>query len=368
MSTEAAAGRGVRLSSVRETLGRLGAEWLLVAPSADFRWLTGATARSTERLVMLALPARGEPFCLVPRLEAGPLASECPWLELEVWDEHEDPFERLARRVGLERRPAALVSDGLRTETLLRLAAATACRPASLALGPLRAIKDGDELARLATAAGHADQVVEAIADWMRPGMTERQVARHVLEAFEDLGDTEPWAIVAAGPNSAHPHHASSDRRLERGEVVLLDLGASTGGYGSDITRTYWLGEPPAEARRVYEVVNAARAAGIAAVRAGAAPESVDRAARGVIEAAGFGRHFPHRTGHGVGLEVHEPPYLVAGNKAPLASGMVHSVEPGIYLEGRFGVRLEDLVVVEDGGARRLNHAPFDLRPPGARS
>jgi len=368
MSPEAAVVRAARLSSVHEALGRLGAAWLLVAPSADFRWLTGAAARSTERLVMFALPARGEPFCLVPRLEAGSLAAECPWLELEIWDEHEDPFERLSQRVGLERRPAALVSDGLRTETLLRLASATSCRPASLALAPLRAIKDAEELARLATAAGHADRVVEATADWMRPGMTERQVARHVLDAFEAVGDTEPWAIVAAGPNSALPHHSPSDRKLERGEVVLLDVGASTGGYGSDITRTYWLGAPPAEAVRVYDVVNAARAAGIAAARAGAAPESVDRAARSVIEAAGFGRHFPHRTGHGVGLEVHEPPYLVAGNRAPLESGMVHSVEPGIYLEGRFGVRLEDLVVVEDGGARRLNHAPFDLRPPRLRS
>ena len=280
MSPEAAVVRAARLSSVHEALGRLGAEWLLVAPSADFRWLTGATARSTERLVMFALPARGEPFCLVPRLEAGSLASECPWLELEIWDEHEDPLERLAQRVGLGRRPPALVSDGLRTETLLRLASATACRPASLALAPLRAVKDVDELALLATAAGHADRVVETTADWMRPGMTERQVARHVLDAFEAVGDTEPWAIVAAGPNSALPHHSPSDRKLERGEVVLLDVGASTGGYGSDITRTYWLGTPPAEAVRVYDVVNAARAAGIAAVRAGAAPESVDRAAR----------------------------------------------------------------------------------------
>ena len=368
MSTEAAAGRAARFARVREALSRLGAEWLLAAPSADFRWLTGAVARSTERLVLFALPARGAPFCLVPRLEAGPLAGECPWLELEIWDEHEDPFARLSRRVGLERRPATLVSDGLRTATLLRLASATACRPAGLALEPLRAVKDADELALLATAAEHADRVVEATADWMRPGMTERQVARHILNDFEELGDTDPWAIVASGPNAALPHHFSSNRRLDRDEVVLLDVGASTGGYGSDITRTYWLGEPPADVRGVYDVVNAAREAGIAAVRAGAVCESVDRAARAAIEAAGLGRHFVHRLGHGVGLEIHEPPYLVAGNRTPLASGMVHSVEPGVYFEGRFGIRLEDLVVVEDGGARRLNRAPFDLRPPGTRT
>ena len=360
---EAAAGRAARFARVREALNRHGAEWLLVAPSADFRWLTGAVARSTERLVLLALPARDAPFCLVPRLEAVSLANECPWLELEVWDEREDPFERLERRLPLERRPPVLVGEGLRAATLLRLAYATDCRPASLALAPLRAVKDADELRQLATAAAHADEVVEAAADWMRPGVTERQVARFVADRFEALGDVEAWAIVASGPNAALPHHFTSDKRLEPGEVVLLDVGASTGGYGSDITRTYWLGEPPAEARAVYDVVNAAREAGIAAVRAGTACEDVDRAARAVIEAAGMARQFPHRTGHGVGLEVHEPPYLVAGNRAPLEPGMVHSVEPGVYMEGRFGVRLEDLVVVENGGAARLNRAPLDPRP-----
>ena len=368
MTTDAAARRATRFAQAREGMSRRGAEWLLVPPSADFRWLSGAAARSTERLVLFALPAEGAPFCLVPRLEASSLARECPWLELEIWDEHEDPFERLARRTSLARRPPTLVGDGLRAAALLRLAYATDCRPASLVLEPLRAVKDAEELRQLAAAAAHADQVVEAAADWMRPGVTERQVARYVVDRFEEAGDSDVWAIVASGPNAALPHHATGDRRLEGSDVVLLDIGASTGGYGSDITRTYWLGEPPAEARRVYDVVNAAREAGIAAVRAGVAPEDVDRAARGVIESAGLANHFPHRTGHGVGLEVHEAPYLVAGNRAPLESGMVHSVEPGVYLEGRFGVRLEDLVVVENGGARRLNHAPIDPRPPRRRA
>ena len=361
-------GRAARLAKAREALDRHGAEWLLVAPSADFRWLTGATARSTERLGLLAVPRKGDPFCVVPRLEASALAHECPGLELEVWDEHEDPFQRLGARIGLERRPQVLVSDGLRTATLLRLAAEAACRPAGLVLEPLRAIKDADELDHLAAAGAHADRVVEETADWMRAGMTERQVARQVVERFEALGDTDVWAIVASGPNAALPHHFTSDRRLAEGEVVLLDVGASTNGYGSDITRTYWLGEPGSEVRRVYDVVNAARAAGVAAVRAGAAAESVDRAARSVIEAAGYGPRFTHRTGHGVGLDVHEPPWITAGNRAPLEAGMVHSVEPGIYIEGGFGVRLEDLVVVESEGARRLNRAPLDPRPPRQRS
>lgn len=359
-----AALRSQRFGRAREALGRHKADWLLAPPSADFRWLTGAVARSSERLVALALPRAGEPFCLVPRLEADALAAECPWLELEIWEERDDSFERLSARMGLVRRPTVLVGEGLRVEPLLRLAAAAECRPAAAALGPLRAVKDAEELRLLAEAAAHADRIVEEMADFVRPGMTEREVGRIIVERFEAVGDTDTWHIVASGPNAALPHHFTSDRRLAEGEVVLLDLGAVTGGYGSDITRTYWLGEPPAEFRKIYALVNDARAAGIAAARSGVPAESVDRAARGVIAGAGYGEFFTHRTGHGLGLEIHEPPYLVEGNRAVLEPGNVHSVEPGIYLPGRFGVRLEDIVVVEADGARRLNQAPFDPRPP----
>ena len=357
-----------RISRAQTALGGLGGDWLLVAPSADFRWLTGAVARSTERLVALAVPRSGEPFCVLPRLEADSLAAECPWLELEVWDEQEDPFERLERRLELSRRPAVLVSDGMRTAPLLRLAGRTPCRPAAPALAPLRLVKDEAELGSMERAASHADRVIEDVADLIRPGMTEREVARLAIDGLESLGDTDPWVIVASGPNSALPHHQTSNRRIETDDVVLLDLGASTDGYGSDITRTLWLSEPSPEAAAVYETVERAQQAAIAVSCAGADPEAVDRAARTVIESAGFGRYFPHRTGHGVGLEVHEPPYLVQGNHEPLSAGMVHSIEPGIYLPERFGVRIEDLVVVEAGGARRLNHAAHDPRPRRLRS
>lgn len=352
---------------MRAALRRLDADWLLLAPSPDLVWLCGAHARSTERLVALALPRDGDPFCVVPRLEAGSLAAECPWLELDVWEEHEDPFEVLVRRMSLARRPRVLVGEGLRVAALLRLGSEAACAPASEAIAPLRAIKDAEELRLLEEAARHADAIVEETADFMRPGMSETEVARFVTDRFAAAGDRECWVIVASGPHSALPHHQTSDRRLVEGEPVLLDLGAFTGGYGSDITRTYWLGPPPEDAARIHRVVDEARARGIEAARAGASCEDVDRAARGVIERAGYGEHFIHRTGHGVGLEVHEPPYLVSGNRGPLERGMVHSVEPGIYLPGRFGVRLEDLVVVEAGGGRRLNHAARDLAPPRLR-
>ena len=236
-----------------------------------------------------------------------------------------------------------------------------------MALGPLRASKDAMEIAALERAAAHADQVVEEIGDALRPGVSERVLARLAIQRFEELGDHDAWAIVASGPNSALPHHHPSDRALADGDVVIVDCGAFTDGYGSDITRTYWLGTRPADAERVYGIVNQAREAGIAAARPGVLCEQVDAAARGVIDAQGYGAQFIHRTGHGVGLEVHEPPYLVAGNRAPLTAGMVHSVEPGIYRSGVFGIRLEDLVVVEPGGARRLNRAPLEPSPRRAR-
>lgn len=356
-----------RIASVQRVLQEQNAEFLLVPASADFRWLTGGHVRVSERLLCLAVPRSGAPFCLVPRLEADALAAECPWLERLPWEDDRDPFAMLAGRLMLERRPELLLDEGFRVGPLLALAERTRCRSAAPALEPLRAVKDADELRLLATAGAHADQVVMETAEKLRPGMTEREVERSVLERFEAFGDTEAWAIVASGPNGALPHHMTSRRRLEEGDVVVLDLGAYTEGYASDITRTFWLGAPPPEAEKVYAIVDEARRAGIAAVRAGVPAESVDRAARMVIERAGYGPSFTHRTGHGVGLEIHEAPYIVGGNAKPLLAGMTHSVEPGIYLNGRFGIRLEDIVAVEEGGARRLNQAPLVPAPQRVR-
>jgi len=356
-----------RISRAQEALAHSGADWLIVPASPDFRWLTGALARVTERLVALVLPREGAPFLVAPRLEAGPLEEACDGIEFLIWDDGEDPLARLAARAGLAKRSSLLLGDGLRVPHVLRLAAMADCRPAAEVLAPLRAAKDAAELELLAEAGRHADEVVEAAADFARPGMTEREIARFVADRFDALGDTDAWVIVASGPNSALPHHHTSDRRLAQDEVLLLDLGASTGGYGSDITRTYFLGEPPRQVLRAFQVVDAARAAGIAAAKAGVACEDVDAAARAVIEEAGLGESFTHRTGHGLGLEVHEPPYLVKGNRTPLAAGNVHSVEPGVYFPGKFGIRIEDIVAVEADGARRLNQAPRDLRPPRLR-
>jgi len=356
-----------RIARVQQALRADGADFLLIPPSADFRWLTGATARSTERLLLFVLPRDGDPFALVPILESEALGHECPWLERVAWADHENAFARLEQRIDLARHPVLRLGEGFRVTPLLELAARAECRPAAPLIGPMRATKDAAEIAHLVEAGRHADQIVMETAEWMRPGMTEMEVGRFVLQRFEELGDTDPWVIVASGPNSALPHHMTSRRRLAEGDVVVLDLGAYTEGYGSDITRTFWLGAAPEEAERVYAVVDEARRAGIAAARPGVPCENVDRAARAVIEKAGYGPAFLHRTGHGVGLEVHEPPYMVGGNTAQLEIGNVHSVEPGIYLSGRFGVRLEDLVAIEPNGARRLNDAPFAPVPQRVR-
>ena len=354
-----------RLARVQAALALSGSDWLLVPASADFFWLTNAPARRSERLVALALPRAGEPFVIAPRLEAGPLAQAMPGMAMLIWDEQDDPLALLAARAAITPASNVLLGEDLAVAQVLRLAAMARCAPAAGVLTAHRAVKDAGELAALAEAAWHADQVVIEAAQHARPGMTERALERFIFQRFEALGDTEPWAIVASGPNSASPHHHSSDRVIAADEVLLLDLGATTRGYRCDITRTFFLGEPPRQVLRVFEVVNAARAAGILAARTGATAGSVDAAARAIIESAGLGEHFTHRTGHGLGLEIHEEPYLVAGNPQRLEAHMVHSVEPGVYLPGRFGVRLEDIVVVEQGGGRTLNQAPLDLRVPG---
>jgi Xaa-Pro aminopeptidase len=229
-------------------------------------------------------------------------------------------------------------------------------------------IKDDAEIDLLRTAARAADRVVEAIAAGRLVGRTEADVAAEVRERLLAEGhETASFAIVGSGPNSASPHHDASDRMIRAGEPIVLDIGGTVGGYGSDITRTLWVtgGDPangPDEAfRHLYSVLQAAQEAATRAVRPGVACEEIDGVARRAIDAEGYGEQFIHRTGHGIGLDAHEEPYLVAGNAEPLAPGMAFSVEPGIYLEGRYGARIEDIVVCGPDGPIVLNEAPREL-------
>jgi Xaa-Pro aminopeptidase len=365
--------RLTRLSALVEERG-LAAALIGVGPDLDY--LTGYRAMPLERLTMLAVVAGEPPVLVVPRLEepaarAGLRAS----IETVTWMETDDPHALVAARVERARGRASAttaVSDRLWSLHLLRLqAAAPGMRwvSATDVLRELRMVKDADEIELLRLAGAAADRVVDQIASGRLVGRTEADVAREVRERLLAEGhEHAEFAIVASGPNSASPHHEASDRVIQAGEPIVLDIGGSLGGYASDTTRTLWVtggdeaNGPPEEFRHLFGVLLAAQQAASRAVRPGVAAEAIDRTARDVIEGEGYGENFFHRTGHGIGLEGHEEPYLVAGNDEPLAEGMAFSVEPGIYLPGRYGARIEDIVVCGPAGPIVLNNEPRELR------
>lgn len=338
---------------------------LLLSLGADLPWVTGYEAMPLERLTMLVLPVDDSATLVVPALEAPRVAEDPDVFSVRPWSETEDPIAIVAGLVGGRRRLA--VSDRTWAIFVLalqdRLPEAT-WRPASEVTAPLRAVKDEDEIAALRRAGAAADRVAAQLV-----AGEVALVGRAELEVSADLGrrlraeghERVNFAIVGSGPNSASPHHEPGSRRIEAGEAVVCDFGGALGGYCSDITRTVFTGDPPAEFVELYAVLQAAQATAVAAARAGTACEAVDLAARQIIDDAGFGSHFIHRTGHGIGLEEHEHPYLVSGNADPLVAGNAFSVEPGIYLAGRWGARIEDIVVATGSGPEALNTVSHDL-------
>lgn len=362
-----------RLARAVEAAGTSGLDGILVGTGPDLRYLTGYAALPLERLTMLVITSIG-PSIVVPRLEAAAAAAQMRVSPaIHSWDEIADPYALVASLLALPDPAVArlAVSDQLWAAHLLRLQEAlpgATFTPASRVLRALRMRKDDDEVALLRRAAQAADRVVLAVAHGPLVGRTEADVAREVRERLVAEGhDDAAFWIVASGPNSASPHHDAGDRVIRAGEPIVIDIGGTMGGYGSDITRTVWVtGDnpahgPDAEFLRLYGVLREAQAEATSAVRPGIACERIDGVARGIIDAAGFGPNFFHRTGHGIGLEGHEDPYLVAGNGEPLDAGMAFSVEPGIYLEGRYGARIEDIVVCGESGPVVLNEAPRDL-------
>lgn len=355
-----------RLSDAAAAAGRAGLDALLLTPGPDLRYVIGYDAHALERLTCLAIPAAGDPFLVVPRLEL-PAAQASPagrlGLEMAAWDETDDPYALVAGRLGA---PAAVgLADRMWALMVLRFAAAlpgARQELASLALSPLRARKSAAEVAALREAGQAIDRVHTQVPGWLRPGRTEAQVAAEIAEAIIAEGHSRAdFTIVASGPNGASPHHTAGDRVLRAGDAVVVDIGGTMPtGYCSDCTRTYAIGEPPADFAAYYEVLRRAQDAACAAVRPGVSAESVDAAAREPIAAAGYGQFFLHRTGHGIGLETHEDPYIVAGNTEPLRPGHAFSVEPGIY-PGRHGARIEDIVVCTDTGCERLNTVTREL-------
>jgi len=387
MSHTPAARPEVPAARFRERLDRLaslieerGFEAVLVGVGPDLEYLTGYRAMPLERLTLLVVARDGEPFIVVPRLErsAAETGLRIP-VAIRTWEETEDPYALALASIGAASDGEAqfAISDRLWATHLLAFQAhlaeddrvdAFAFGLASALLGQLRAVKDADEIALLRLAAHAADRVVAAIAGGRLVGRTEADVAREVRERLLAEGhDEASFAIVASGPNSASPHHDASDRVIQAGEPIVLDIGGTLDGYGSDITRTLWVtggdpaNEPDERYRHLFGVLHGAQEAATAAVKPGLAAEAADAVARDRIAAEGYGEQFIHRTGHGIGLEAHEDPYLVAGNAEPLVVGNAFSIEPGIYIEGQYGARIEDIVVCGPTGPDVLNEAPREL-------
>lgn len=353
-----------RITQAQAVLRADGLDALLVGPSADLRYLAGYDAPPLERLTMLVVPAEGEPVLVVPRLEEA-LAREVgadAVAAVRAYDEADDPIALVVASIRAAGRAGRLaVQDRLWTSFTLGLQAAlpgAAWSPGSAVTRRLRRVKDVHELDALRAVAAAIDRVHARVPDVLAVGRTEAEVARELTALIQEEHDRVNFVIVGSGPNGASPHHVAGTRRLADGDAVVVDIGGTRAGYCSDVTRDYVIGSPPDGYEEVHAVLEEAQRAAVAAVRPGVAAGQVDEVARTVIADAGFGAHFIHRTGHGIGLEEHEEPWILAGNPDPLEPGMVFSVEPGIYLPGRFGARIEDIVAVTDDGVESLNQRP----------
>jgi Xaa-Pro aminopeptidase len=354
---------GDRIDRARKALIEEGLDGMLFSVGADLPYFTGYEAMQTERLTMLVLPAEGEATLLVPELEAPRVERRGDLFEVRPWAESENPIGLVAEQVNGW--SAALIGDhtwatfviGLQDERPdLRLGRA------SQVTSLLRMRKDPTEADALRSAGQAADRVVARLREMTFSGLTERELSRHIAEMTVEEGhEIAEFGIVASGPNGASPHHESGEKVMRPGEAVVVDFGGRFDGYHSDTTRTFVIGEGPDGFEEAFEVLLSAQKAACAAVRPGMTAESIDAAARNVIADAGYGDFFIHRTGHGIGLEVHEHPYIIEGNRRLLEPGMAFSIEPGIYIPDRFGMRIEDIVLVTDDGVERLNQSPRTL-------
>jgi Xaa-Pro aminopeptidase len=371
MSTDPALYPGERLTQVAEAVRARGLDVLLLTPGPDLRYVTGYDAKQLERLTCLAVPADRDPFLLVPALELkAAQASPAGGLNVEIitWGETTDPFGMIRSAIGDPRSVA--LSDRMWALHVLQFAdifPAAKQQLASTVLSPLRMRKTPAEVKALREAGEAIDRVHVRVPGWLKPGLTERQVGTKIAEAILAEGHVQvDFVIVGSGPNAASPHHEVSDRVIRDGDVVVVDIGGTMpSGYCSDCTRVYAVGHAPDDFTAYYEVLKRAQDAATLHVRPGVTAESVDRTAREIIADAGYGEWFIHRTGHGIGLESHEDPYIVEGNTIPLEAGMAFSIEPGIY-PGPHGARIEDIVVCADpaiagAGYQRLNNATRDL-------
>ncbi len=352
-----------RLDRVRELMAESAMDVLLLSVGADLPYFTGYEAMPLERLTMLVVGLHGSPTLVVPRLEAARVTPRDGAFSILAWDETDDPVAVVAGLCGAAE--TALIGDQTWATFVIglqRTLPRTRFTPASPLTRELRMRKDPDEIALLRAAGAATDRVVDSLDGLVFAGRTERDVAADVQKfTLAEGHDVASFAIVAAGPNAASPHHEPTHRVIQGGDTVVIDFGGRWRGYCSDTTRTFVVGDPPAEVAAAHAVLVDAQQAARAVVRPGVTGEHVDGAAREVITAAGYGQFFIHRTGHGIGLEVHEHPYIVAGNREPLEAGMTFSIEPGIYVPGRFGMRIEDIVACGPEGVDEFNRSPRGL-------
>ncbi|GAA2871502.1 dipeptidase [Microbacterium arabinogalactanolyticum] len=360
-----------RLERAGALAAEAGIDAVIVGPGPDLRYLLGVEGDTIERLTAVVLGPGFEPTIVVPRMELAKVRDTAAGelgVRIADWVDGEDPYALVVGAL-----PAAggriAVSDALPALHVIPIGDRVDARLelATPVLREGRMIKDADEVAELRRAGDAIDAVHRRVADWLRAGRTEREVAADIAEAIRAEGhETVEFVIVGSGPNGADPHHEVSDRVIEDGDVVVVDIGGAVpSGYNSDSTRTYVVGSPTAEqAERIAVLVRAQQAA-VDAVRPGVTAHEVDAAARQVLADAGLGEAFLHRTGHGIGVSVHEEPYIAPGNDLPLREGMAFSIEPGIYFPGEWGARIEDIVVVTANGCVRLNNAPHALASVG---
>ena len=356
-----------RVARARAVMADRGIDTLLVSVGSDLPYLAGYEAMPLERLTMLVVPRDGDATLVIPRLEAPRVAEQPGVFSLRPWNETDDPVAIVASLV--PQPGVAAIGDTMWARFLVDLLAhwpsnGTQYVRSVEVMGELRMRKDDAEIAALRAAGAAADRVAVQLqrGDIALVGRTEAQVSADLSARLLAEGhDVVNFAIVAAGENAASPHHHPGSRTIRHGEIVLCDFGGTMGGYCSDITRCVHVGEPSPEVAEAYRVLHEAQRAGVAAAVVGAACQDVDRASRAVIEAAGYGEYFVHRTGHGIGMEAHEEPYMVEGNDRRIEAGFAFSVEPGIYVPGRFGMRLEDIVVATGTGPLPMNAADHAL-------
>jgi Xaa-Pro dipeptidase len=359
-----------RIAKMLQLAAQAGLNAVAIMPGPNMPYFTGLHFHLSERPTLAIFPVEGQPTLICPAFEATKTQRSPSAWQLFTYVDGQDPqeiFHAASHALQLDRKRLGIEAYTMRVlelRLLEKAASGVKCEPADALISQLRAIKDADEIAAMRRAVQITEQALDDVIDAVRAGMTERQIANLLTQALLQRG-AEGLAfdpLVQSGPNTALPHATAGERVIQSGEVLLLDFGVTVDGYSSDITRTFVVGPAREEIQKIYELVKQANAAGRAAAKPGVSGQDVDRAARKVIEDAGYGQYFTHRTGHGLGLEGHEPPYIVEGNAVPLEAGNTFTIEPGIYVPGLGGVRIEDDVLVTENGAESLTTYDRELR------